>query len=279
MRLTSLDYFRGMTIFFMILVSLPGNYYTTHPALLHASWHGFTPTDLVFPSFLFASGNAIALTVGKYNLPNHLLVMKVIKRAIIIFTLGILLYWFPFIDFLAKELRFFPVSDIRFLGVLQRIAIVYALVSIMSIYISTRGIAIIALLILPVYWLLLYQLPHGIDPLSIKDNAVLFIDKRIIGDAHLYKGEGFPFDPEGLLSTIPSLVNAMAGFITARFIKARGISALSVLQLMVAGVMMIAVAYIWSYSLPFNKKIWTKLLCLVHIRVRCCNHFLHNAAN
>src|SRR5215203_6514424 len=128
-RFLSLDVFRGMTICFMIIVNTPGSGATPFAPLEHASWHGFTPTDLVFPSFLFAVGNAMAFSMGRYeSLGDDVFWKKTIKRTLIIFFLGFLMYWYPFWDFQKGILK--PLSETRILGVLQRIAICYFFASI-----------------------------------------------------------------------------------------------------------------------------------------------------
>src|SRR5690606_27591931 len=121
-RYLALDVFRGMTVCFMIIVNSPGSWTIAYSPLLHADWHGFTPTDLVFPSFLFAVGNAMAFSMRKYeSLGENIFWTKTLKRTLIIFGIGFLLYWFPFVDFETWTLK--PLSETRIFGVLQRIAL------------------------------------------------------------------------------------------------------------------------------------------------------------
>lgn len=261
-RIISLDYFRGLTICFMIIVSMPGNYPTTFAPLLHAQWHGFTPTDLVFPSFLFASGNALAITLAKNNLNRQQQIIKAFKRALIIFLLGILLYWFPFFSYENSVFKWRPISEIRIMGVLQRIALCYFIVTILALYLSRKLLLIFALLLLPAYWLLLYILPHGAEVLGIHDNAVTMLDLKILGDKHIYHGEGFAFDPEGILSTLPALFNTIAGFLVAKYLREKKVSANTVLNILHIGIAMVAVSYFWNYSFPINKKLWTSSFAL-----------------
>src|SRR6187401_1738713 len=123
LRFTALDVFRGMTVCFMIIVNTPGSYDTTYAPLLHANWHGFTPTDLVFPSFLFAVGNAMSFAMSRFQrMTQGQVLARIGKRALIIFLLGYLMYWFPFVHWDAQnQLAFNPLGTTRVFGVLQRI--------------------------------------------------------------------------------------------------------------------------------------------------------------
>src|SRR5687767_1819964 len=203
-RFTALDVFRGMTVCFMIIVNTPGNYDTTYPPLLHAKWHGFTPTDLVFPSFLFAVGNAMSFVMPKWETASTASVLaKIFKRTLLIFLLGYLMYWFPFVRLneATGEYGFMPFEKTRVFGVLQRIALAYCFASLMIYFLKFRATAIITAAILLLYWPVLYFFGDAGDPLSIHGNAVLKLDLLLIGPDHLYHGGGVPFDPEGLLST------------------------------------------------------------------------------
>jgi predicted acyltransferase len=262
-RIISLDYFRGATICLMIIVSMPGNYETTYAPLLHAQWHGFTLTDLVFPSFLFASGNAVAITIEKSNLSKQQQITKALKRAGTIFLLGILLYWFPFFSFDSNGFKWLPISEIRIMGVLQRIALCYFIVIILIQYLPANYIFLIGLLLLPLYWYLLHILPHGEDIMGIRDNAATILDLRLLGEKHMYYGEGFAFEPEGILSTIPALSNTIAGFLTAYYLRVKNITRCAILKLLVTGVALAATGYFWNYSFPVNKKLWSSSFVLL----------------
>src|SRR4029453_707335 len=126
-RFLALDVLRGMTVCFMIIVNTPGNSHTTYAPLLHASWNGFTPTDLVFPTFMFVVGNAMSFSMKKWeSLPGSQVVWKIFKRALIIFLIGYLMYWFPFVHWNEQgHLAFNPVSHTRIMGGLRRIALGY----------------------------------------------------------------------------------------------------------------------------------------------------------
>ena len=149
-RFTALDVFRGMTICFMIIVNTPGNYDTTYAPLLHANWHGFTPTDLVFPSFLFAIGNAMSFVMKKWETMKQSQVLaKIFKRTFIIFLLGFLLYWFPFVKVDSMNaISSFPLGETRIVGVLQRLALCYFAASLMIWYLKPKITLIISVVLL-----------------------------------------------------------------------------------------------------------------------------------
>jgi len=201
-RFTALDVFRGMTLCFMIIVN---NQYgpVAFAPLEHAEWDGFTPTDLVFPSFLFAVGNAMAFTIPRLQaMGNAAVLKKILKRTLLIFLIGYLLYWFPFFSQNdAGEWIFKPIANTRIFGVLQRIALCYGMAALLIVYCSNRTIYIISALVLLGYWGILYM---GGD-YTMLGNIGTKIDLWMIGPNHMYKGEGVAFDPEGFLSTFPSL--------------------------------------------------------------------------
>jgi predicted acyltransferase len=223
-RNLSLDVFRGMTVCFMIIVNTPGNSATTFAPLLHAKWHGFTPTDLVFPSFLFAVGNATSFVMEKWgNMKQSDVLLKIFKRTAIIFLLGYLMYWFPFFKLDAENnIISFPISDTRIMGVLQRIALCYGIAALMIYYLKPKASVIIAVALLFIYWALLYLFGDAADPLSLQGNAGIKLDKWLMGEKHLYHGEGVAFDPEGWLSTLPSIANLIAGFMVGKWIQQKG---------------------------------------------------------
>src|SRR6476619_7371914 len=168
-RFLSLDVFRGMTVCFMIIVNTPGSGAMPYSPLEHATWHGFTPTDLVFPSFLFAVGNAMSFTRNRYKLMgDSVLLRKVIKRTIMIFLLGYLMYWFPFFRLdAAGHIVGAPIRDTRIMGVLQRIALCYFFASLMIHYLSRRTIIIVSMALLIGYWLLLLFFGDPNQPFSL----------------------------------------------------------------------------------------------------------------
>ena len=254
-RQLSLDVFRGITVALMIVVNTPGYGNTTYAPLHHAGWHGFTPTDWVFPTFMFVVGNAMAFSLLKYeSLGDTEFLKKVFKRTLLIFLLGFLMYWFPFVkENEADELILFPLSETRIFGVLQRIALGYLFASLILHYFNKRGVLIFCSISLLGYWLVLYLF----GDYSLTGNAVLKLDKFILGDPHLYHGEGIAFDPEGMLSTLPSIVNVIAGYFAGRFLQQRGHTFETIAKLMMTGVVCLSIALCWNEFFPINKKLWT----------------------
>lgn len=264
-RFLALDVFRGMTICFMIIVNTPGSGATPYPPLEHATWHGFTPTDLVFPSFLFAVGNAMSFSLTKYEQSGEFsLLVKVLKRTVLIFLIGYLMYWFPFFRLNnAGEIIGAPISHTRIMGVLQRIALCYFLGSLLVHYLSYKKVISLSIILLLGYWLLLLAFGDPSQPLSLSGNAGLYIDKFLMGNNHLYHGEGIPFDPEGWLGTIPATVNVMVGFIAGKFIQKKGKTFECLSKLMLTGALLIFIALCWNIVFPINKKLWSSPFVLV----------------
>ena len=258
-RFLSLDVFRGMTICFMIIVNTPGSGATPFAPLEHASWHGFTPTDLVFPSFLFAVGNAMSFSLDRYRqLGDALFFKKIIKRTALIFLLGYLMYWFPFFRLdNAGHIIGAPITNTRILGVLQRIALCYFFASLLIHYFKKRTVIIISVLLFLVYWAALLLFGDASQPYSLLGNAGLYLDKFLMGTNHLYHGEGIPFDPEGWLSTLPAIVNVVAGYFAGRFIQEKGKSYETLSKLLLMGCLFIFIALWWNTIFPINKKLWT----------------------
>jgi predicted acyltransferase len=270
-RFTALDVFRGMTVCLMIIVNTPGNGATTFSPLLHAHWHGFTPTDLVFPSFLFAVGNAMSFTMKKWDtLPQSAVLWKIFKRTFIIFLLGFLMYWFPFFKWdAAHHLVFAPFEETRVFGVLQRIALCYGIAALLLYYCKPNTALYISVALLFVYWFLLLAFGNDADPYAMQTNLGSVIDKWLLGEKHLYHGEGVAFDPEGLLSTMPAIVNVVAGYITGRYIQEKGNSYEGLTRLLLAGVGLLFAAYCWNLVFPINKKLWTSSFVLHTVGLDC----------
>ncbi len=261
-RFLALDVFRGMTICFMIIVNSPGGDISYAP-LLHASWHGFTPTDLVFPSFLFAVGNALSFVMEKYAaLGEGVFWRKTLKRTVIIFLLGYLMYWFPFFREASDgglELR--PISHTRILGVLQRIALCYFFASVVIHYGSAKFVMWFSAFALLSYWAIM----AAFGDYTMQGNAGMKLDLLIFGENHLYHGEGIAFDPEGLLSTLPAIVNVIAGYLAGSFIRKNGNSFETIAKLMIAGAFLMLVAFTWDMAFPINKKLWTPAFVLLTV--------------
>ncbi len=263
-RYLALDVFRGMTVCFMIIVNSPGDWSIAYGPLNHAAWHGFTPTDLVFPSFLFAVGNAMAFSMYKFEgQQSAVFWTKTLKRTALIFLLGYLMYWFPFIDFNTGGLR--PISETRIFGVLQRIALCYFFASIIVRYGSKKFAVIVSALLLIGYWIILYAYGDRNDPYSLAGFAGNALDFLVLGEKHLYHGEGVAFDPEGILSTLPAIVNVIGGYLAGDFIRKHGKSYETIAKLLIAGAVLILVALTWNMTFPINKKIWTSSFVLLTV--------------
>ncbi|MEP6683534.1 MAG: heparan-alpha-glucosaminide N-acetyltransferase domain-containing protein [Parafilimonas sp.] len=270
-RFLALDVFRGMTICFMIIVNTSGNGDTTFAPLKHANWNGFTPTDLVFPSFMFVVGNAMSFVMRRWSeMTTGAVLGKIFKRTLIIFLCGYLLYWFPFFEYNDQHhLILSPISDTRIFGVLQRIALAYCFASLMLYFLGEKTTLVITILILILYWPVMVYFGNGADPLDVHTNAVLRLDTWLVGTKHLYTGEGFPFDPEGLLSTFPSIGNIVAGYLVGKYVQKSGKTFEGISKLLMAGFLLIVIAFFWNYGFPINKKIWTSSFVLHTVGLDC----------
>jgi predicted acyltransferase len=270
-RFLALDVFRGMTVCFMIIVNTPGNGDTTYFPLLHASWHGFTPTDLVFPSFMFAVGNAISFVQPKWsNLPQSKVIGKILKRTVIIFLLGFLMYWFPFVHYNDQhQLVGNPFDHTRVMGVLQRIALGYCFASLMAYYLKPRQVLALSIIFLFAYWFILLLGGEPGDPYNMLTNAGTKLDMWLLGPDHLYHGEGVAFDPEGVLSTLPAIANVSLGYLAGKWIQQRGREYEGIAKLLLAGAVCVALALAWNPLFPINKKLWTGSFVLLTVGIDC----------
>lgn len=257
-RYYSLDVFRGATVALMILVNNPGSWGHIFPPLKHAEWHGCTPTDLVFPFFLFAVGNAMAFVMPKFEQAGPAAFWKkVIKRTVLIFGIGLFLNWSPFIAWKGEDLVAKPWENVRLLGVLQRIALCYFLASIIVFYGKTKGAFVISGILLLVYWFMCWWLGNSADPYSLSGYFGTAFDINVLGTSHIYKGEGIPFDPEGLSSTVAAIVQVVFGFLVGQYIQQKGKNYEMLSNLFIAGSVLIFAGFCWDMSFPINKKIWT----------------------
>ncbi|NMG21034.1 acyltransferase family protein [Brasilonema bromeliae] len=262
MRLTSLDVFRGITIAAMILVNMAGvtEPPNVYPPLLHADWHGCTPTDLVFPFFLFIIGVAMTFSLSKYtgdNKPTASVYWRILRRATILFALGLLLN-----GFWNKGPWTFDLSTIRIMGVLQRISLTYLLASVAVLKLPRKGQWILVGVLLIGYWLAMMYVPvpgYGAGVLTREGNFGAYIDRLIIPQAHLYKGDGFKNlgDPEGLFSTIPAVVSVLAGYFAGQWIRAQPVKFRTSIGLVLFGLGCLIIGWAWGWTFPINKKLWT----------------------
>jgi predicted acyltransferase len=258
-RYLSLDVLRGLTVALMIVVNTPGDWSNVYAPFKHAEWHGFTLTDLVFPTFLFVVGNALSFSLKKaFETPFPNFINKVAKRGLIIFIIGILLNLFPFVDFGNDDISFKNILEVRIFGVLQRIGLCYFFASIILYFFrKTTAIVGISAFILLSYWGILYAFgDHGLQ-YTLPGNASTKLDVLLFNAKNLYQGFGVAFDPEGLLSTFPAIVNVLIGYLTGRYLQKQGNNPTAVYRLVSVGITFLALGFVWDYSFPINKPIWT----------------------
>jgi predicted acyltransferase len=260
-RLVSLDVFRGVTIAGMILVNDPGSWSYVYGPLRHAEWHGWTPTDLVFPFFLFIVGVAITLALeGRIARgESHGGIFKqILRRTLILFGLGLLL----------NALGDFDWSTLRIPGVLQRIALCYFFTSLIFIKTGKRGQIIIAVALLIVYWLLLTLVPvpgYGAGVLTPEGNLAAYVDNRLMR-GHLWKPT---WDPEGLLSTIPAVATTILGVLTGYWLKSSRSGGRKTVGLLIAGVIGVLIGEIMNIWFPINKNLWTSSFVVFTAGMAC----------
>ena len=260
-RLLALDVFRGMTIAFMILVNTPGSWSHVYAPLLHAKWDGATPTDLVFPFFLFIVGVSMFFSFSKFNQALDVqLTTKILKRVFLIFIIGLALNYFPFYNR--------TLENLRIMGVLQRIALAYGIGAFICITIPSKNLWRAGVLILVGYWLLLILL-GGVEPFSLEGNFARIVDLKIFGEHHVYKGFGIPFDPEGLFSTIPASVTVIFGYLMGKLIQETADKSMLVKNLLLTGAITIFLGLFWNQYFPINKPIWSSSYVLYAGGIAC----------
>lgn len=309
-RLISLDVFRGMTIAGMVLVNNPGSWSAIYSPLEHAEWHGITPTDFIFPFFLFIVGVAIPIALGKRIAEGvtKKTYWKILSRAAIIFGLGLFMAAFPIVNlsesdipmvvkFLAMivmmaavyfwlvnknreaigaiilvtillvglylagyTLAFRNFMTLRIPGVLQRIAVCYAIVSIMFLHTDWKKLSLIGVILLLFYWLVMTIVPvPNCEITTIDDkacNLAAYIDRLILTENHIWRTSKV-FDPEGILSTIPAIVTTISGVLTGMWLKSERSETEKAGGILFFGVVAVAVGWCWNFFFPFNKALWT----------------------
>ena len=251
-RLTSLDAFRGATIAGMILVNNPGNWSSVYPPLLHAEWHGWTPTDLIFPFFLFIVGVAMPISYSSRRagsswgseLHGHAL-----RRSLIIFGLGSFMALFPFFN---------NWDTYRIMGVLQRIGLVYLVASAIYLHFGPRGRWGWTAILLLGYWALMTLVPvpgFGPGDLSQEGNLGAFIDRAVLGQEHLWRED--VYDPEGLLSSLPAVATTLLGIFAGELLLSDAPVRRRLWILAGISVVGIALGLYWDRFFPINKPLWT----------------------
>ena len=259
-RLLALDVFRGLTIALMFIVNNPGTWAYIYDPLEHAKWSGWTPTDFVYPFFLFAVGVAAWYSTQKMGgNPTRALYLKIIRRGATIFLIGLGLNLF--INSLSTY------HNLRIMGVLQRIGIAYMLATLLLVSFNKKTVAIIGIGILFGYWALMFfnsdaQYPYGFHDgtkyFGVENNVVTKFDRAVLGNSHLYKGyDGIPFDPEGLLSTLPAVVTVIIGFFVGGLIERRKDRKELAAEMLFYGLIFLGLGELWNLGFPINKPIWS----------------------
>jgi predicted acyltransferase len=237
-----------MTIAAMILVNMPGSWSYVYAPLQHAHWHGCTPTDLIFPFFLFIVGTAMSYSFVKFNnTATSAIILKILKRAFLILLIGLALNAFPFQT---------PISGLRIPGVLQRIALAYGMAALLCLWLQPRHLIILSGFLLIGYWLMMFGFAKG-NPYALETNLVRIIDIKLFGEQHLWHGKKIAFDPEGLLSTLPAVVTVISGYLAGRLIQAESNLNKSVLKLFSSGAAAVLLGVAWGIIFPINKYLWT----------------------
>jgi predicted acyltransferase len=250
-RLLSLDFFRGATIAAMIMVNNPGNWSHVYAPLLHAKWHGWTFTDLIFPFFLFIVGVAIVYAFSKKlstGVGKSDLYKKIIRRTVILFALGLFLNGFPF----------FELSSLRIPGVLQRIAICYFFASVIFLHTGWKGQLGWAVGLMMAYWAMMEWIPVpgvGAGSYAKDANFAAYIDNMFL-KGHMWSVSK-TWDPEGLISTIPAISTTLFGILTGHWLRTEKSQVEKTLGLFLAGNTLLFAGAVWNWVLPINKSLWT----------------------
>jgi len=250
-RLVSLDVFRGITIAGMVLVNNPGTWEHIYWPLEHAHWHGWTPTDLVFPFFVFIIGVAIPLAFARRiesGGSKRDLYLKIIRRTLIIFAIGLFLNGLPY----------FGLAEYRIPGVLQRLAVCYFFASIIFLNTKVRTQIAIAIGLLIFYWLLVRLVPapgFAAGDLTKEGSLPSYVDRVVFGK-HVW-AQARVYDPEGLLSTIPAIATALIGVLTGTWLRTEKTRYEKAAGMFVVGAVCVAIGWAWNSFFPINKALWT----------------------
>lgn len=264
-RLSSLDAFRGLAVAFMLLVDCPGSWDVRYPPLIHAHWNGWTPADLIFPSFLFIVGVSIVFALSKRKAAGAdrgQIMNRILIRSAVLFILGII------VDMFYSE-RFFDFANMRILGVLQRIAIVYLVSGYLFLKVRTQTLIYTGIGILLGYWVIMTRIPvpgYGMPNLAVHPdggvtNLAAWMDKVILGP-HAWIWTR-PWDPEGILSTIPAIATTIMGMLTGVWLKGESEKKTKTKWMLAAGTISLGTGYLWHIWFPVNKSIWTSSFVLL----------------
>jgi predicted acyltransferase len=253
-RLLSLDIFRGITIAGMLLVNNPGSWSTIYPPLRHAAWHGWTPTDLIFPFFLFIVGVALTFSLGKalaQGASRRTVLVRAARRAALLFALGLVLHSYPWYGY--------DLAQLRIPGVLQRIALAFILAVPLQIWGGVRARVGAAVTLLLGYWAAMSWIPVpgvGAGVWEPGQDLGAYLDRLVFGTEHLWK-QSVTWDPEGLLSTLPAVATVLLGTFAGDWLRSSRSGGEKVLGLLAAGGAGIALGLAWDQVFPINKPLWT----------------------
>lgn len=268
-RLLSLDVMRGITIAAMIMVNNPGTWSHVYAPLRHAEWNGLTPTDLVFPFFMFIMGVSSYMSLRKYEFRlSWLSVAKIVKRTVVIFLIGLILAWIGLLvwgvgsgsDLVEAALSF---DRIRILGVLPRLALSYGLAALIALACRNKYLPAVTIGLLLLYAVILI-VGNGFD--FADDNILVVVDRIVLGENHMYTdyvgGQAMKFDPEGLLGTLPSVAHVMIGFLAGKMLIREDDNIRRALVLLIMGTCLTFAGFLLAYGIPVNKKIWSPTFVL-----------------
>ena len=276
-RLLSLDILRGVTIAGMILVNNPGSWSDIFAPLRHAAWNGLTPTDLVFPFFMFIMGISTYFSLRKFDFkPSKQLIVKIFRRTVLIYLIGLFIAWFSnFCYGLSRADAALPLGQrlldaansfehLRLVGVMPRLAICYCAASLIAVFVRHKLIPLIIGGILVVYGILLLAC-HGYDFTS--ENIIYIVDKAILGEQHMYHGltvdgVNMTFDPEGLFSSLPAIAHVLIGFACGEAIMRTKDNYRRITDLFITGTCLMFAGFLLDYGLPINKNIWSPTFVL-----------------
>lgn len=268
-RLLALDILRGITIAGMILVNNPGSWGHIYAPLAHAEWHGLTPTDLVFPFFMYIMGISAYFSLRKYDFKfSGATLWKICRRTVVIFAIGLAIAWFGMFlrgitsgKALAEAV--FTFDHIRILGVMPRLAICYGFGSLIALALSKKALSWFIAGMLVVYAVILF-VGNGFEFAS--NNVIAIVDNAVLGPDHMYTdhvaGESLKFDPEGLLSTLPSIAHMLIGFVCGGLIVGTKDNNLRINKLFIIGTILTFSGFLLDFGIPINKKIWSPTFVL-----------------
>ena len=276
-RLLSLDILRGITIAGMLLVNNPGSWSYLYRPLAHADWIGLSPTDLVFPFFVFCMGVSMAFSLKKFNYKmSKQLLWKIVRRTVVLFLIGWIVQWFGHLvrglcrgDAFADAVN--NLDTLRYLGVFQRLALVYFFGSLCAVLFKRKFIPWLVGIILVAYALIL-GFGNGYE-FSL-DNIIAQIDNSILGTDHMYHesayGEQISFDPEGILSTLPCIAHVLIGYLVGRMILSVHNNSERVTTMLLWGVMLVLGGWLLQYGIPCGKKMWSSTFVMITCGMAMC---------